>query len=84
MGDQTSTKITDQLLIQLAAEAARLAGLGFMACTAGNVSALLEREPWVVAMSPSGMDKGQLKPSDFIKISNDAKPFLPDTRKPSD
>ena len=84
MGDQTSAKMTDQLLVQLAAEAARLAGLGFMACTAGNVSVLLERGPWVVAMSPSGMDKGQLKPSDFIKIGSDAKPFLPDTRKPSD
>ncbi len=76
--------MTEQILSQLAAEAARLAGLGFMACTAGNVSVLLEREPWVAAMSPSGMDKGQLKPADFIRIGADAKPLPPDNRKPSD
>ncbi len=76
--------MSDQMLTQLAAEAGRLAALGFMACTAGNVSVLLEREPLVAAMSPSGVDKGQLKPADFIRIGLDAKPFPPDARKPSD
>ena len=76
--------MSDQMLFQLAAEAARLANLGFMACTAGNVSVLLERDPLVAAMSPSGVDKGQLKPADFIRIGSDAKPFSPDARKPSD
>lgn len=76
--------MSDQMLSQLAAEAARLANLGFMACTAGNVSVLLEREPLVAAMSPSGVDKGQLKPADFIRIGSDAKPLPPDARKPSD
>lgn len=72
------------MLSQLSAEAGRLAGLGFMACTAGNVSVLLERDPLVAAMSPSGVDKGQLKPADFIRIGADAKPLPPDARKPSD
>jgi methylthioribulose-1-phosphate dehydratase len=76
--------VSDQLLSQLAAEAGRLAALGYMACTAGNVSVLLEREPVVAAMSPSGVDKGQLKPADFIRIGSDAKPLPPDVRKPSD
>jgi methylthioribulose-1-phosphate dehydratase len=76
--------VSDQLLVQLAAEAARLANLGFMACTAGNVSVLVERDPLVAAMSPSGVDKGQLKSVDFIRIGADAKPFPPDARKPSD
>lgn len=76
--------MSDQLLSHLAAEAARLAHLGFMACTAGNVSVLLEREPLVAAMSPSGVDKGQLKAADFIRIGADAKPLPPDARKPSD
>lgn len=76
--------MSDQLLSQLSAEAGRLAGLGFMACTAGNVSVLLERDPMVAAMSPSGVDKGQLKPADFIRIGVDAKPLPPDARKPSD
>ena len=72
------------MLLQLAAEAARLAQHGFMACTAGNVSVLLERDPLVAAMSPSGVDKGQLKAADFIHIGSDAKPLPPDARKPSD
>jgi methylthioribulose-1-phosphate dehydratase len=76
--------VSDQILAQLAGEAARLAGLGFMACTAGNVSALVERDPLIAAMSPSGVDKGQLKPADFIRITADAKPVAPDQRKPSD
>ncbi len=76
--------MSEQILTQLAAEAARLAALGFMACTAGNVSALLERDPLQAVMSPSGVDKGQLKPSDFIRIGPDSRPVLPDSRKPSD
>jgi methylthioribulose-1-phosphate dehydratase len=76
--------VSEQILTQLAQEAGRLAALGFMACTAGNVSACLEREPLQVSMSPSGVDKGQLKPSDFIRVGADARPLAPDTRKPSD
>lgn len=76
--------MTEEILTQLAHEAGRLAGLGFMACTAGNVSALIARSPMQAAMSPSGVDKGQLKPADFIRIGDDAKPFPPDARKPSD
>lgn len=76
--------MSEQMLSQLAGEAARLANLGFMACTAGNVSVLLERDPLLAAMSPSGVDKGQLKPADFIRIGADARPLPPDARKPSD
>jgi methylthioribulose-1-phosphate dehydratase len=76
--------VSDSVLTQLAIEAARISNLGFMACTAGNVSALIEREPLVVAMSPSGVDKGSLKPADFIRIGADAKALPPDGRKPSD
>ena len=76
--------MSDAILTYLAAEAARLAGLGFMACTAGNVSACLEREPLLVAMSPSGVDKGQLKAQDFIRVGSDARALPPDMRKPSD
>jgi methylthioribulose-1-phosphate dehydratase len=76
--------VSEIILTQLAAEAARIFHLGFTACTAGNVSALLERDPLVVAMSPSGVDKGSLKPADFIRVGSDAKPLPPDGRKPSD
>jgi methylthioribulose-1-phosphate dehydratase len=81
---QRGDVVSEQILTQLAGEAARLASLGFMACTAGNVSACLERDPLLVAMSPSGVDKGQLKPVDFIRVGPDARPLAPDSRKPSD
>ncbi len=76
--------MSEIILTQLAIEAARIFNLGFMACTAGNISALLEREPLVVAMSPSGVDKGNLKTTDFIRIGPEAKALPPDGRKPSD
>jgi methylthioribulose-1-phosphate dehydratase len=72
------------LLIALSAETKRIADLGFMACTAGNSSVLLEREPLVVAMSPSGHDKTKLVPESFIRVDAAGKPLAPDTRKPSD
>jgi methylthioribulose-1-phosphate dehydratase len=76
--------VSDQILSQLAAEASRLSGLGFLACTAGNVSCLLGSNPFMVGMSPSGVDKGQLKSTDFIRIDGNARPMPPDQRKPSD
>jgi methylthioribulose-1-phosphate dehydratase len=76
--------VSDQVLNQLALEASRLSNLGFLACTASNVSGLLEKNPLVVGMSPSGVDKGQLKPADFIRIDGQARPMSPDQRKPSD
>jgi methylthioribulose-1-phosphate dehydratase len=76
--------VSESLLSALAAEAARLSQLGYMGCTAGNVSALLVADPFTVAMSPSGVDKGKLIPSDFIRVDQDAKALAGDTRKPSD
>jgi methylthioribulose-1-phosphate dehydratase len=69
-------------LADLAAEARRLSAAGFMACTAGNLSVRLEGGS--VAMSPSGVDKGALEPSDFIVLGEDGRPVPPDARKPSD
>jgi methylthioribulose-1-phosphate dehydratase len=73
---------TPDPLADLAAEGRRLAGLGFMACTAGNLSTRLPSG--TVAMSPSGVDKGSLVPADFILLGEDGRPQPPDTRKPSD
>ncbi len=70
------------LRAETAAEARRLAGLGFLACTAGNLSARLP--DGTIAMSASGMDKGQLTAEDFILLSEDGRPLLEDKRKPSD
>lgn len=72
------------LLLHLAAETKRIADLGFMACTAGNSSVLLQHEPFSIAMSPSGVDKTRLVPESFIRVGADGKPQGGDTRKPSD
>jgi len=65
-----------------ATEARRLAALGFLACTAGNLSCRLA--DGTIAMSPSGVDKGALSGEDFILLGADGLARPPDTRKPSD
>ena len=72
------------LLLHLAAETKRIADLGFMACTAGNSSVLMARDPFSIAMSPSGVDKTRLLPESFIRVGADGKPQGGDVRKPSD
>lgn len=55
----------------LAAEAARFAGLGWMRGTSGNLSVTLEREPLLLAVTGSGLDKGELTPADFVIVDRD-------------
>jgi methylthioribulose-1-phosphate dehydratase len=72
------------LLTELATEARRLAGLGLMACTGGNLSVRLPEAPARVAVSASGLDKGALRGEDFILVGEDGRPLDGDRRKPSD
>ena len=72
------------LLTDLADEARRLANLGFMACTGGNLSVRVPGEPEYIAVSASGLDKGRMNPGDFILVDAQGRPISPDTRKPSD
>jgi methylthioribulose-1-phosphate dehydratase len=68
----------------LAAEAARLAALGWMRGTAGNLSLVLEREPLRLAVTASGIDKGALTPADVVLIDERGAPVDPaETRRPS-
>lgn len=76
--------MTAAVLTALADEARRLAGLGLMACTGGNLSARLPGEPLQVAVSVSGVDKGTLRPADFLVVDGDGRPVPPEARKPSD
>ena len=76
--------LPDELLRQLADETRRIANLGFMACTAGNSSVLLSQDPFIIAMSPSGIDKTTLTYGAFLRVGPDARTIPPDTRKPSD
>ncbi|MGD8166229.1 methylthioribulose 1-phosphate dehydratase [Herbiconiux sp. P16] len=52
----------------LAAESARFAGLGWMPGTAGNLSVTLARGPLRVAVTASGLDKGELTATDIVLV----------------
>jgi methylthioribulose-1-phosphate dehydratase len=45
---------------------------GWVLGTSGNLSAVVNREPLVLAMSPSGFDKGALLPEQFLMIDERA------------
>ena len=52
----------------LAAEAARFAALGWMRGTSGNLSVTLGRDPLLLAVTGSGLDKGELTAADFVVV----------------
>jgi methylthioribulose-1-phosphate dehydratase len=52
----------------LAAEAARFAGIGWMRGTSGNLSIVLSRNPLRLAVTVSGLDKGDLTSSDVVVV----------------
>ncbi|WP_406289085.1 methylthioribulose 1-phosphate dehydratase [Embleya sp. NBC_00896] len=52
----------------LSAEAARFAGLGWMRGTSGNLSVVLSREPLRLAVTASGLDKGELAHDDLVVV----------------
>ncbi len=52
----------------LAAESARYTGLGWMRGTSGNLSVTLSRDPLRLAVTASGLDKGELKDTDFVVV----------------
>jgi methylthioribulose-1-phosphate dehydratase len=67
----------------LAQEARRLAALGLMACTAGNLSARMGGADGDLLVSPSGVDKGDLSAESFIRCTPEGRPREPG-RRPSD
>lgn len=52
----------------LAAESARFAAMGWMPGTAGNLSVTLDRDPLRLAVTASGLDKGELTGSDIVVV----------------
>jgi methylthioribulose-1-phosphate dehydratase len=53
---------------QLADEAARYASMGWMRGTSGNLSVVLGRDPLRLAVTASGLDKGELTADDHVEI----------------
>lgn len=74
----------EKILSDLTEQCRRVAALGFMACTGGNISARMPGTNLQIAISRSGIDKARIENRDFIMVGEDGKPVPPDTRKPSD
>lgn len=53
---------------RLAAESARLAANGWMRGTSGNLSEVLSRRPLALAVTSSGIDKGELTEADVVVV----------------
>lgn len=56
---------------QLAAEAARYTAMGWMRGTSGNLSMVLDRDPLRLAVTASGLDKGELTAADTVLVDGD-------------
>jgi methylthioribulose-1-phosphate dehydratase len=67
---------------RIAAESARFAGLGWMRGTSGNLSEVLERDPLRLAVSASGLDKGELKTADVAVVDLEGTPVPVDGLQP--
>ncbi|OLF14602.1 methylthioribulose 1-phosphate dehydratase [Actinophytocola xanthii] len=55
----------------LAGEAARYAGMGWMRGTSGNLSVVLGRDPLRLAVTASGLDKGELTAEDVVVVDGE-------------
>lgn len=66
----------------LAAESARYAALGWMRGTSGNLSARVSADPLVLAVTASGLDKGELTPADVVLVDAEGA-ALPDQPGPA-
>lgn len=59
---------------QLADEAARYASMGWMRGTSGNLSVVLDRDPLRLAVTASGLDKGELTAADHVEVDAQGDP----------
>src|SRR5215470_17683923 len=73
-----------EMAVGLAAVAKGFYARGWLLGTSGNLSAVVQREPLKMAMSPSGVDKGELKPEQLLAIDEDARIVSAHEGKPSD
>ena len=68
----------------LAAIAKGVYARGWLLGTSGNLSAVVQREPLQLAMSPSGIDKGELTAEQVLAIDENAQIVSAHNGKPSD
>ena len=77
-----NSKFTE-LASELAATAKALHARGWLLGTSGNLSAVVQQEPLLLAMSPSGVDKGELSAEHILMVDEDAR-IVNGNGKPSD
>lgn len=80
MSENNST----QLAANLASIAKSFHARGWLLGTSGNLSAVVQREPLRLAMSPSGVDKGELTAQQLLTIDENARVIGDPPVKPSD
>lgn len=68
-----STSEFSEVAATLAATAQALHARGWMLGTSGNLSAVVQQEPWLLAMSPSGVDKGELTAEHILLVDEHAR-----------
>ena len=73
-----------ELASSLASVAKTFHARGWLLGTSGNLSAVVQREPLHLAMSPSGIDKGELTAQQVLTIDEHAKVISDHGGKPSD
>ena len=73
-----------QLAANLASIAKSFYARGWLLGTSGNLSAVVQREPLHLAMSPSGVDKGELTAQQLLTIDENARVISDPPVKPSD
>ncbi|HEX6285168.1 MAG TPA: methylthioribulose 1-phosphate dehydratase [Pyrinomonadaceae bacterium] len=79
-----SENLPSELAANLASIARSFHARGWLLGTSGNLSAVVQREPMRLAMSPSGVDKGELNAQQVLTIDENARVINDQTVKPSD
>ena len=74
----------DEIAGGLATVARGFHARGWLLGTSGNLSAVVQREPLRIAMSASGVDKGELRAEQVLSIDEAARVVSRDGGKPSD
>lgn len=73
-----------ELASNLASVAKSFHARGWLLGTSGNLSAVVQRDPLQLAMSPSGIDKGELTSEQVLAIDENARVVSQHGGKPSD
>jgi methylthioribulose-1-phosphate dehydratase len=76
--------VFSEIASSLAATASGFHFRGWVLGTSGNLSAVVDREPLRLAMTPSGVDKGALLPEQILMIDEQSRVISDHSARPSD